>query len=285
MAWRIFTGAVDTDFNTTGNWDPATVPVSGDEIICGGEAVRSLVTNVDNQGAKTFDQFILDAAFAHSVGDGSTALTCTITNLYIASPSALFSHSGVLTRANIASSSTAPGSVKLNSLITELYVSRGSVLLTGTRVAAASSRIHVQGAEASLTINENQDLITNSTSILVASGGYILSEANIKTLTGVGGRFRLGRTGTKEPTAVTVDISNCLFEWLSDGTITQGHVRDGAIFQQFDAGPRTLTNLSLYGNGIADLRKGFATTLTNPIRVYGEGVVQSPPGMTIQIAA
>lgn len=76
MADRIWTGAVDGDWNNTGNWSGGQLPADGDDVIVQAGA-GAMTTNLDRSGGSglRLNLFVTDPGFTNNIGASGSPLT------------------------------------------------------------------------------------------------------------------------------------------------------------------------------------------------------------------
>ena len=278
-----FIAGTDESFDTAANWDPAQVPADGDSLLFNHLAQRNLTLNLD-QSAKTFARVVRAPGFAYSVGADGGPLKCTITELMAAGRSRVFYHQGAITRALVDLEGTSETACVLEGAITLLAIRQGTVTIAGSDEQPAGARwqlastsgeqVHDQAAK--LVIGSSVDLTTNATTI-VQAGGTLDTEADLDEL------IRSGGTCLLEASAgiALLDQLGGRLYWNSDGTITQAYVGGGDFNSaQYDLA-KTLTNMTVYGDGLVDLSRAFNLTLSNAIRHFGRQPIKTPPGMAV----
>ena len=72
MATRIWTGAATTAWGTAGNWSPATVPVTGDDVIFDGRSTVNAVTSLDQTGVNLLSMTVFPT-YTGTIGTPTTA--------------------------------------------------------------------------------------------------------------------------------------------------------------------------------------------------------------------
>lgn len=285
-----FNGSVDGDFNTAANWTPNGVPATAEAFSLNHLAQRALDSNL-NQSAKSFAGVVVTEDYPFQFGSSANKFQANISSLAFAgggSPGCYIK--GAVTRAAVMAVTTADDVLTIEGSIQVLALRAGKIAVAGSSTQPAGSLWWVgalSGDEAhydssKLTIASTVDLATNSTQLQIM-GGSISCAANVAgTIAQAGGRFKL----TDSATAALLLAQAGLFEWESDGTITMAHVAGSARFDGGAKDPvKTLTNMSVYDDAVADFSRAFNTTFTNPIRRYGNATLIGPMGRTIAFAA
>lgn len=293
--WR---GGTDDSFDTGSNWDTGLVPATAEAWGMNHLATRNIGSGL-NQAAKTFSRIVFDPLCPYGI---PSALSCNATEVRWRGGGTPVYLTGTFTNIFADSAArTAPG-LQLDAVFTALDILSGWVTLTGTRVAAAGSRISVSGREgaapddAQLSINAGTvDLLTNST-VVTLGNGIIETVASVARLCQASGLFRLGRQlrgqgdALVSPDACVLTLGEALggsFEWNSTGTITAFHARGKHRFSLGNDLVRILTTATLGGDPdecVMDLANGHNLTVTNPIRVSG-GRLIAPVGRTLAVAS
>ena len=288
-----FVGSIDGDFGTAGNFDTGVVPLNGEAWCVNHLTQRSIDSGLD-QSAKTFSQVDIGPGFnGKKIGTGtSTPFQCDITKLTVTGAPLESYFKGTITEAVANMENQADDALVLHQCpITRLNVLAGRVRVTGTVEQPAGSVFFLGSEDASdddlhkavLSVEENVDLTTNNTKI-VQMGGTLYDAVSVDDLVLGGGLFYLGLNADEDTTYTAAlalfQQTGGQLEWAGDGTIAMGHVAGGYfVSSKFDMA-KTLTNLSMYGNGQVDLRRGHNITFTNPIRSLGRYEPQYPIGGT-----
>jgi hypothetical protein len=289
-----FVGSISGDFSEAGNFDTAAVPLTGEAWGVNHLTQRGIDAGL-NQSAKTFSRISIDAGFKGKAiaSDGSPFL-CNATKLEVSgSPTGLY-FDGTYTDVIARLGNMAEEGLVLDATITRLQVLAGMVRVIGTDEQPASSQWFVgtddpagDDRSAQLYVESGVDLTSNNTK-LVQNGGLIDCAASLNDLLLTAGVFNLGWDRVNEQTTAAAlalfwQLGGVL-NWTGNGTITQGHVGGGIMDANDYDLVRTLTNLTMYGDGLVDFSQAYNLVLSNPIRVLGHNAPRFAPGHTVTVA-
>lgn len=293
MANKVWTGAVDTDFNVAGNWSASGVPADGDTCIFNDQAANNMTGSLSGaaQTGKTFNVLVEDG-FNYSIGASGNSWTPgngfgTVTIMGNAPAIWLAAGATAAARIVVDTASAALGAVNFTAgSLTNAVVKRGEFKISSG--VTVTGRITVHGSQGGGGSEQSRCIIAAGCTLtgleVAVKGGLLDFSTTIPTLMADGGEVIInGSAGV----STLLEISaNCTVWWdAGSSTIAEAHVRGGVLKTRNNRIGRTLTSGFMYGDGDIDLSKGgLNTTITNGILVYGSKQPKFPAGAKITAA-
>ncbi len=279
MPNKIWKGTTNANYAEAGNWDPNGIPATNDVLFFTDEASQGM-DGVTDAAAKNHD-IVVDTGFIYGIGNaGEYFHPDSIGTLVFAAntiiPCYFTTDVNDIDRVVVDTQSTRDDLINISGTIVRMAIRRGKVLLNST--ATVNGRISVENGE--LTIPGGVTVAGLEVSM---SGGKITDSAGVPTLAMSGGEFVLSGTSG---IATYLEMHDGTFWWDTTGssTITLAELFGGAFKLRKDRSGRTLTDASMFGNAVMDLRVGgHSITYSNPIRAYGNNQPMFPKGASYTI--
>lgn len=264
------------DWNTTGNWSGATLPVDSDNVLVT-ESAYSILYGLEQSDIQ-LASLSVNQTFSGSIGDAvngySLIIDSTITRIQSAGPTVMLD--GDLDSVYVMQSAGGTDAVVLDGDIDDLYVS-GQGVIGQIRVAGSAVLDNVYVLEADrckVTIGTG----VTSLDLVEADSGEVECDSAGAVVNAVSGARVKLTTGAW----TTVNARRgSVVDYRTDGTLTNANVFGGVIdLTKNTAASVTITNTTVHGGSI-DVRNGLNNiTFTNSPDVKG-GAVVSDVGVTV----
>ncbi len=242
MATKIWTGSVDGNFQTAGNWNGG-VPVSNDDAIVPSVATRSMDAGMDQSGAVDLDSLVVHRGYAGNIGSSGNPLKIAADKVLFMGAGEFWFENDITTDDVRIIAATPQTVVNLGGdTITSIAILRGKVTIDGTT-----------GAIADLNVGYFTDRLNDSRVTIAASAGTLTS------LFQDGGKLWAGNTITtahahageltKQGTTSIVTLeqhmgANVIYN--SSGTITLARLRGGTLDLTQTGDVKAITTLWLF---------------------------------------
>lgn len=268
-------GGTSTDFATAANWDPASVPVGGDDVIID-YGSQDITTGLD-QSAKDFNSVVIGPNYTGQCGNStSDRLLFGTAKLVIMGGGATQylgtggTHDWVETYIRgVGPAGT--GTAYLHGTIVTLHVQKGQVsVATGSTVTTAYLDA-LAGAAANVTYTT---AATTTTTIYTIAANVGITAGTITTL-----YVDAGTTSVTGGTVTNLVQRGGTVEWATTTTLADAKIFKGTFDASGDVNAKTITTIASYGVSILNLDNGLGNiTLTNGVKYYS-GAVIWPAGM------
>lgn len=278
MATRTWTGSTDGDLNKTANWKEAAIPVNGDDIIIGADAVNSMDTNMATLAAVHPATVRIGQGFSSSlsIGASGSPLELDYVESYLifdapateawiefknASSASPVIVNGTGSGANALHLDSAAGGISLSLLTGKATIDAGAKLNAAISVGASST-----ATDAQLTISSSVTFA--STTQIMQYGGTIVSSSGSSTLS----LISLGGTATFSGTAQLWGFwgHGGALIYNSSANMTDVRVQKGTFNASGSPGFSIVTTCEVYDNVIFNIANGLRNILIpNGIKMHG----------------
>ena len=280
MATRVWTGAVDSTWNTAGNWDTG-VPVSTDDVYIVSGSVD--ITGYD-ANAVTLGKLVVGNQYTGSIGSSGTKLQISATNFDYSGTGAGAYFEGTYTTLTVQDTGTNSTALNLygdSDTITTLRVLGGSgTIVIDSSCSFASGAIEQIGADGVTLSIADSTTLTGAT--LTMDSGIVEMNQAVPTVTVFGGELKATLDGG---TVTTLNQYGGKVRWKPTAacTLTTLTIYSG-LFDCSDSTSSvfTIQNCTIHESGQLDERSGIENaTYTNPISLGGEMFFDAGRSVTI----
>lgn len=272
MAEHIWTGAVDTDFGTAGNWSPAGPPATGDTGIVPASATVNIAGS--DETSAPLDKFIVEEGCTITIGSAATKLQLSFAS-----------------ETNCIADLSGTGLTYLSLAEAKSIIVRNAAVPPGTGQYGLNLIGLTATNNPTLNISIDPDLgVSGDAAPSVSIGANATEAMEVQYINVTGGVVTIGDGVTESDgaTAPDMDISNGTVTcssplgavtqsggtlWQKAGAVTTLHQEGGTCYYMSTG---TITNLRVNNGGVFDCTRDLsARTVTNCVLSEG-GQINDP---------